>query len=142
MVDGVEMLDTQEILSQGMDEPVLQEPRVIYGYALDAIHPHTTSSLNNQAILYYNQGKYEKARELFQRTLTLCEQLLGFSHADTATCLNNLAGVYYVQGKYELAELLLHQALDICEQVLSPDDPDMINSLNNLGLLYEAQGKY
>ena len=38
------MLDTQEILSQGKDEPVLQEPTAIYGYALERSYQFSQGS--------------------------------------------------------------------------------------------------
>jgi len=34
-----------------------------------------------------------RARPLYQRTLTICENALGSEHPDTATRLNNLAGL-------------------------------------------------
>jgi tetratricopeptide (TPR) repeat protein len=41
---------------------------------LGAEHPDTAKSLNNLALLYWDQGKYEQAKPLFQRALSLREQ--------------------------------------------------------------------
>ena len=57
-------------------------------------HPKTAASLNNLALLYYNQRKYAKAEPLYQRALAIREKVLGPEHPDTATSLNNLAVLY------------------------------------------------
>jgi tetratricopeptide (TPR) repeat protein len=62
-------------------------------------HPDTAESLNNLAILYFYQGKYEQAEPLYQRALAIYEQQLGALHPNTATSLNNLAALYNTQGK-------------------------------------------
>ena len=86
-------------------------------------HPDTALSLNNLAVLYDNQGKYDKAEPLYQRALTIREKVLGPDHPDTATSLNNLAVLYDNQGKYDKAEPLYQRALTIYEKVLGPDHP-------------------
>ncbi len=48
------------------------------------------TSLHNLALLYYSQGKFEQAEPLFQRALTLREQLFGREHPRTLVILNNL----------------------------------------------------
>ena len=52
------------------------------------------NSLNNLAVSYYNQGKYEQAESLYQSSLAIREKILGKDHPDVATSLNNLAGLY------------------------------------------------
>ena len=59
--------------------------------ALGPEHFDTLGSLNNLAILYDVQGKYEQAEPLYQRALAICEHVHGPEHPDTAQCLNNLA---------------------------------------------------
>ncbi len=56
------------------------------------------------------QGKYEEAEPLHQRSLSIYEKVLGQDHPWTATSLNNLAALYDDQGKYEEAEPLYHCA--------------------------------
>ena len=87
-------------------------------------HPDTALSLNNLAVLYRKQGKYEQAEPLYVRALAIREQQLGPLHPDTASSLNNLAAPLLAQGKYEQAEPLLVRALAICEQQLGPEHPD------------------
>jgi tetratricopeptide (TPR) repeat protein len=70
-------------------------------------HPSVAQSLNNLAALYDNQGKYEQALPLYERSLAIREKVLGEHHPDVAQSLNNLAALYYNQGKYEQALPLL-----------------------------------
>ena len=64
-------------------------------------HPYTADSYNNLAMVYYSQGRYKEAEELYKKALLIREKVLGEEHPDTATSYNNLALVYYSQGRYE-----------------------------------------
>ena len=105
-------------------------------------HPDTATSLNNLALIYFNQGLYVKAEPLFQRSLAIRVKALGLAHPDTSTSLNKLASVYHRQGLYAKAEPFYRRSLDIREKVLGPEHPDTATSLNNLALLYQDQGLY
>ena len=52
-------------------------------------HPETATSLNNLALLYRAQGKYEQAEPLYMRALSICEQQLGAEHPHTQIILGN-----------------------------------------------------
>ena len=54
-----------------------------------ASHPATT--LNNLAVVYEAQGKYDGAEPLYQRALTLIEHTLGPEHPNMAAALDNYA---------------------------------------------------
>ena len=95
--------------------------------------PRLATSLNNLALLYKSQGRYEAAEPLHKRALAIKEKALGPDHPDVATSLNNLAGLYRAQGRYEAAEPLDKRALVIWEKALGPDHPDVATSLNNGG---------
>ena len=56
-------------------------------------HPDTLGSLNNLALLYANQGKYELAELLYQRALTTRKRVLGPEHPDTIRVRNNYANL-------------------------------------------------
>ena len=98
--------------------------------------------LNQQSILLYQQGKYDEAIPLSQRSISILERVFGKDHPDVAASLNNLAQLYKAQSKYDLAEPLYQRALAIRERVLGKDHPDVATSLNNLAGLYQAKGKY
>ena len=48
------------------------------------MHPDTAISLNNLALLYKEQGKYDDAEPLYKRALAVREEVLGSVHPDTA----------------------------------------------------------
>jgi tetratricopeptide (TPR) repeat protein len=98
---------------------------------LGAEHPDVATSLNNLALLYGSQGKYEQAEPLYLQALEMTKKLLGAEHPDVATSLNNLAELYHSQGKYEQAEPLFLQALMILYQKLGENHPNTITVLNN-----------
>jgi tetratricopeptide (TPR) repeat protein len=60
-------------------------------------HPEVATSLNNLAVLYKRQGKYEDAEPLYKRALRIREKALGPDHPDTATCRNNFR-LFYENG--------------------------------------------
>ena len=99
-------------------------------------------SLNNLAVLYKSQGRYDKAEPLYIQALELTKRILGENHPDTATSLNNLAALYDGQGRYSEAELLYIQALEIRKSFLGENHPDTAISLNNLAALYDYQGSF
>ncbi|HEY9749534.1 MAG TPA: tetratricopeptide repeat protein [Allocoleopsis sp.] len=100
------------------------------------------TSLNNLALLYESQGRYEEAEPLYLQVLELDKHLLGEDHSDVATSLNNLALLYTYQGRYEEAEPLHLQALELRKRLLGEDHFHVADSLNNLAGLYESQGRY
>ena len=101
----------------------------------------TALALNNLAVLYRLQGKYDHAEPLLVRSLTIREKTLGPDHPGVAVCLDNLAVLYQSQDKYDHAEPLHHRSLKIWE-TLGPDHPAVATSLNNLASLYRLQDKY
>ena len=82
--------------------------------------------------LYREQGKYEQAEPLLQRSLAINEKALGQDHPDVASSLNSLATLYRSQGKYAAAEALYQRSLAIRETTLGKNHPDVATSLNNL----------
>jgi tetratricopeptide (TPR) repeat protein len=82
------------------------------------------TSLNNLALLYYAQGKYEEALPLYKRALAIREKVLGPGHPDVALSLNNLALLYYAQGKYEEALPIYKQVASIAEKALGARHPN------------------
>ncbi len=104
--------------------------------------PAATHLLNQAGVYLYERARYQEAKALYARALSIREQQLGPEHLDVAESLNNLGVLSYVQGKYEQAESLYKRALSIREQQLGPEHLDTANSLNNLAALYEEQGKY
>ncbi len=61
---------------------------------LEPEHPSVATTLNNLALLYESQGKYEEAEPLYKRALAILEKVLGFDHPNTVTVRNNLNDFY------------------------------------------------
>ena len=87
-------------------------------------------------------AEYSKAKELFEKSLHIIEEVLGENSPTTATSYNNLAGVYADQGEYLKAQELFEKSLHIREEVLGENHPDTATSYNNLALVYANQGEY
>ena len=94
-------------------EPLYQRALAVREKALGPDHPDVTTSLNNLALLYKSQGRYEAAEPLYKRALAINEKALGLDHPNVATSLNNLAELYRAQGRYEAAEPLYQRALAV-----------------------------
>lgn len=108
---------------------------------------HITSveaaSLLNTIGYYLNmRARYEIAKPLFQRALSVREQALGEQHPDTAQTLSDLAYLYHHQDRFEEATHFLQRSLSIRQQVLGMEHPDTATSINALALLYRDQGRY
>jgi tetratricopeptide (TPR) repeat protein len=82
-------------------------------------------ALNELALLYDNQGRYEEAEPMYKRSLDIWEKALGTDHPDVATSLNNLAGLYKDQGRYEEAESMYQRALAILKAKFPAGHPDI-----------------
>ncbi|MCI0410825.1 MAG: CHAT domain-containing protein, partial [Acidobacteria bacterium] len=105
-------------------------------------HPDTLGSLNDLAMLYGSQDRYEEAEPLLQKALRLRTKVLGPEHPDTLGSLNNLALSYRAQERYGEAEPLFQKALQLREKVLGPEHPNTLGSRNDLAVLYHDQDRY
>lgn len=104
-------------------------------------HPDTASCLNNIAILYVSQSRYDEAEPLFRRSLEIREKQLGSYHPDTGTSLGNLAALFQSQGRYDEAEPLLLRSVGICEKLFGRYHSETGMSLFNLANLHISQGR-
>jgi CHAT domain-containing protein/Tfp pilus assembly protein PilF len=98
--------------------------------------------LNNLAMFYHNEGKYDKAEPLYLKALEIKKKNLGDKHPEFANTLNNLALLYLYQDKYQKAELLLLKALEINKLALGEKHINYANSLNSLAMLYDNQDMF
>jgi hypothetical protein len=64
-------------------------------------HVDTLKSMNNLAILYYNQGKFDKAEPLLVECLDKRKVLLRDDHVKTLHSVKILALLYKKQGKFD-----------------------------------------
>lgn len=105
----------------------------------DTIYATLASDL---AVLYRQQGLYEKAESLFLEAKDIQEKIVGKKYADYAATSNNLAILYHSQGFYDKAEPLYLEAKIIREELFGKESMEYAGSSNNLALLYYERGKY
>src|ERR1700712_5079096 len=98
--------------------------------------------LDNLAEIYFEQGKYDKAEPLYDRSLTIRERTLPSLHEDIVASLNNLSALYFFQERYVEAEPLCKRLNNVYMYALGAEHPEVANSLANLGLVYAGQKQY
>jgi tetratricopeptide (TPR) repeat protein len=76
-----------------------QRALAIWEKALGPKNPDVVRSLNNLAVLYRSEGKYDGAERLYQRSLAIREKTLGPNHPDVATILENHAALLCKTGR-------------------------------------------
>ncbi len=98
-------------------------------------------ALNSFGGVLSEMGRYEEARQAYERVLALREKVVGPEHLDIATSLNNLGLTLYYLGKYEPALEMQERALAVRQKLLGPEHPHVANSLTNLGLVLWKMGR-
>ena len=88
--------------------------------------------MNNLALLYLEQGRYDDAEPLLTKELQAERRVLGEEHPDTLLSMNNLAMLYFEQGRHDEAEPLYVKALEGRRRVLGEEHPDTLESINSV----------
>ncbi len=100
-------------------------------------HLDIAATLENLAILEWNQGNYDTAETHFKESLDIRFRLLGEENLEVATGLNNLGVLYATQGELEKSEPFIRESLSLRRKLLDSDHPDLAESINNLAnILY------
>jgi hypothetical protein len=93
--------------------------------ALGPGYPGAANSLKNLAALRRVKGEYEKASPLYQRALTIWENVLGLEHPTVATAMGNYAQCLRDMDRPEEADSLETRAKAIRAKnawIRNPDD--------------------
>jgi len=99
-------------------------------------------TLNNLAVLYSSQEKYEEATPLLHRAIEVWENAEGADSPKAAQGYSNLAVLYINQRKYGDAEPLYRRALAVHEKTKGPEDPLVARDLHDLAELLSEEKKY
>jgi tetratricopeptide (TPR) repeat protein len=89
-----------------------------------------------------DEGKFDEAVLLVQRTVSLREKALGPTHLEVAQALNLLGRILQYKGEPLRGEPFLRRALVIEEQELGPDHLDVAVVLNDLANISTDLGSY
>ncbi|MCX4242552.1 serine/threonine-protein kinase [Paraliomyxa miuraensis] len=81
----------------------------------------------------HDVGRYDEAKEVFDRTLGLAEQRYGPEHPRTIDALNNLGVMLLWQGRHHQSIAVLERGLDRAEAIWSAAHPQTRSLLINLG---------
>ena len=92
--------------------------------------------LNNLALIYVDQLRYEEAEPLLRQAVLLCEEEFGTEHFEYALNLSNLGIALEKLGQAGEAADLHERALRIYERVLPRDHLEISRSINNLAIAY------
>lgn len=118
--------------SQGYMDATLSM-RTDYVPMVDAVY--------NLGRLYADQGKLDKAEEVYELALEANKETLGREHPLTLDTINNLGVIYKDQGRSDKAEEMWDRALEGREKALGRNHTSTLDTVSNLGTLYADQGK-
>src|SRR5215216_2255257 len=95
-------------------------------------------AVNQQGVIYFSRGEYQKALELFEQHLSL--GAVKRDRALTARTLHNIGTIKRFFGDIPGALDYLHRSLRLAEEV--GDKKILSNALNNIGVIHRDQGNY
>jgi len=109
---------------------------------LGGTHIEVGNSLNNLALMLYEQGDYGAAEPMYAEARAVLEPIVGRRHPSMAQVLNNLALLRYMRGDYAAALPLYEEALATREALLAENDPNVGQSLNGYAACLEGMEEY
>jgi tetratricopeptide (TPR) repeat protein len=113
-------------LAQSYLEKALQTRLVLYGPE----HPNTLISMNNLAIVLWENGQFSESKKLFTTALQALKKLYPEDHLEIVVTLNNLGWVSWEMGQFQEAKALLNQSL-VASKKLEACDPDFLQNFND-----------
>ena len=99
---------------------------------------HEARRLNNDAAVFYADGKFDDAERLYRAALALSAN----DPVLAATVASNLGALYKRSNRFPEAEQQYRHALAVRRQHLTPARPEIADSMNNLAEVYRLQGRY
>ncbi|MCJ1271350.1 hypothetical protein MMC22_011250 [Lobaria immixta] len=105
-------------------------------------HPTTLKSMNQLALTYRSQGRWNEAEKLGAQAMETTFKVLKAEHPETLTVMANLASTYRRQGRWDEAEKLEVQVMETSLRVLKAEHPATLTSMANLASTYRDQGRW
>ncbi|RDD39303.1 Nephrocystin-3 [Trichoplax sp. H2] len=104
-------------------------------------HVNVSESYCKIGVAYFDQGKYDKALDMYLKSLEI-NLKIDAKHPDTAALYGNIANIYIKQGKYDDALSMNSKALEVQLEKLGDNHPSVATTYSNTGQIYDHQGKY
>jgi pentatricopeptide repeat protein len=91
-------------------------------------HLDTLASINNLAVTYGKQGRWDEAESLFVQVIETRKTKLGVDHPDTLTSMNNLAFAWKRLGRDKETLKLMEECVILRTRILGTNHPDTLSS--------------
>ncbi|CAF0876685.1 unnamed protein product [Adineta steineri] len=116
----------------------------IYHALLDQINDdkNRVSIYHQLGLIKHDQGKYEEALVLYEKSLTINQITLPPNHPDLVASYINIGSVHYNISNYSKALSSYEKALEIQQRSLPLNHPDLASSYNNIGVVHRNMGNY
>lgn len=98
-------------------------------------------ALTDRALALDSLDKYDEAKPLLQKAVSVAEKCDGDKGLLYATALNNLKEIYLHMEDYTAAEDTMKRVIVIRKGVLGDTNPEIGKDMNDLALIYKQQGK-
>ncbi len=102
----------------------------------------TLESLNDLAINYQDQSKYDEAEQYMRRALAIAERVLGPEDRNTLDVVNNLGLLLFVRGRIEDCEGFLRRALEGQRKIAGNEHQSTLDAMTNLATVLQSLGRY
>jgi CHAT domain-containing protein len=124
--------------AEKLSREILKEVETIHG--AESLQAAQVLDVLIESILKKKKQIDDDSRDLFERTISIREQVLGPEHAEVVNSLNDFAKQLSVTGDYAEARGYLERALKIQEKEFGSDHLDVASTLTDIGLLLKETG--
>jgi len=124
-------------------EPQLERAYQFFQKELGLKHEATVHAMNDLALFYLRQGRYNEAEPLLDKALETSRRIKGDHHDEMLYySMNDLSQQYVQEGRHNEAEPVLVRALEISRRIWGEQNLHTTANMWSLGRLYIKQGRY
>lgn len=108
----------------------------------EGLDPENAKYKNLVGICYLRLGRYQPAKDYFEKALDLNIKIFGEDNPHVATIWNNLGAAYNALGQYDRAIQYFKKALAVIIKIFGESHPNVATVWNNLGGAYRSLNQY
>ena len=105
-------------------------------------HLEEAGIIHNMGILHKHLGEHQKAKEYYERALSIQLKKLGRDHVDVACTYHNMGSLHHDLGEHQQAKEYYEGALSIQLNKLGLDHVDVASTYHNMGNLHNDLGDH